>query len=204
MKKINIWTTVFVFGLLAGIFVLFSGAGSGSDGTVPKIVDLPPTMPVPTSIFARNENAEIVFVPRIIDGDTIQVETVNPTTGVPGKIQTVRYVGMDTPETVDPKKPVECYGHEASARDKALVEGKYVAITKDVSEHDKYGRLLRFVYLLDATNTMVNLELVKEGYARVLTIPPDVEYEDEFNAAASSAQAMKLGFWGACPTYPFE
>ena len=180
-----------------------------------KAADLLPTLPVPRekvkdSSGASMSVAEIVFVPRVIDGDTIVVEPVDPATGVPGKQETVRYIGMDTPETVSPTKPVECYGHEASARNKELVDGKYVVIVKDESDKDKYGRLLRFVYLLnDNSNTVslgtfVDLELVKEGFARVLTIPPNTEFEAEFNAAAAAAASAKLGFWGACPTYPFQ
>jgi micrococcal nuclease len=175
-----------------------------------KAADILPTMPVPksqvlgqrTSVGTGLASAQIVFVPRVIDGDTIVVEPVDAVTGEAGRQETVRYIGMDTPETVSPTKPVECYGHEASARNKALVDGKYVAIAAGAGDKDKYGRLLRFVYLLDGT--LVDLELVKEGYARVLTIPPNSEFEDEFKAAAAAAQASKLGFWGACPVYPFQ
>ena len=184
---------ILAFGFAMGTFFLLSS---------PE--DIARDFPLPKSISTQSDDLQIVFVPRVIDGDTIEVQPVDPKTGSLGQQEVVRYIGMDTPETVDPDKPVECYGHEASVRDKALVEGKYVAMTKDVSEYDKYGRLLRFVYLLDASNTMVDLELVKEGYARVLTIPPDVEYADEFNAAAATAQSEKLGFWSACPTFPFQ
>jgi micrococcal nuclease len=166
-----------------------------------------PTLPVPSAVSDSGlpPSAQIVFVPRVIDGDTIVIESVDLMTGAPiGKPETVRYVGMDTPETVNPKKPVECYGHEASERNKALVDGEYVAIVRDVSDRDKYGRLLRFVYLLDATNTLVDLELVREGYARPLTIPPDTEFEAEFKAAAATAKSAGHGFWSACAKYPFE
>ena len=208
-KKYKFFLIVLIFCLGIGIFYLISLKKNSIllksvAEKAPKLAMIAPTLPVP-----KIAAAEIVFVPRVIDGDTIVVEPVDATTGKPGKPETVRYVGMDTPETVSPVKPVECYGHEASVRNKALVDGKYVAIVKDVSEHDKYGRLLRFVYPLNSiapfsiASTSIDLELVAEGYARVLTIPPDTEYEAQFKAASVAAKAAKLGFWGACSSYPF-
>jgi len=156
------------------------------------------------------QNAEIAFVSRVVDGDTIDVQPVDAVTGVFGKQETVRYIGMDTPETVSPSKPVECYGHEASARNKELVEGKYVALIKDKGDKDKYGRLLRFVYLVNeasgtiSTGTFINLELVNEGMARVLSVPPNTALAPQFMAAAVAAQSAKLGFWGNCSSSPFK
>lgn len=214
MNKYKIVVIVFV-SVLVIIFIsltLHTSVSRRQSFSV-KAVDILPTLPVPKPVAVsgalKSSSSEIVFVPRVIDGDTIVVEPVDSSTGEPGKQQTVRYIGMDTPETVSPTKPVECGGHEASARNKELVDGNYVAIAKDVTDKDTYGRLLRFVYLVsDASGTipagtLVNLELVKEGYARVLTIPPNTEFANEFNIAASSAQAEKLGFWGECTMYPF-
>ena len=153
------------------------------------------------AFFSHGTSSEIAFVPRVIDGDTIQVQVVDQKTGGLGVPESVRYIGMDTPETVHPNKPVECFGHEASARNKQLVEGSYVVLEKDVDDRDKYGRLLRFVFLLDGT--FIDMQLVQEGYARKLTIAPDIQYADQFASAESTAQASGLGFWGACPSYPF-
>ena len=153
------------------------------------------------ALFGYSSSSQIAFVSRVIDGDTIEVEPIDSTTGDLGVKEKVRYLGMDTPETVDPQKPVECFGHEASARNKALVEGGYVLLRKDISDKDKYGRLLRFVYRLDGI--FIDLELVKEGYAREFDIPPDTKYADAFAAAEQSARAARLGFWGACSSYPF-
>jgi micrococcal nuclease len=154
---------------------------------------------------------ELAFVTRVIDGDTILVQTLDQKTGAPKGEERIRYIGMDTPETVKPNTPVECYGHEASARDKQLVEGKFIWLVKDVSDRDKYGRLLRFVYVISdntpttsSTMVFVDLELIKEGYARVLTIPPDTGYKAEFFAAQDSAKTSHAGFWGACAQYPFQ
>ena len=108
----------------------------------------------------------------------------------------VRYIGMDTPESVKPNTPVQPYAEEASAENARLVAGRDVVLEKDVSETDQYGRLLRYVWLHDGdTWTMVNLALVEGGYARVLTYPPDVKYADLFVAAARTAQQEDRGLW---------
>jgi len=124
-------------------------------------------------------------VVRVIDGDTIEIE---------GGVK-VRYIGIDTPETVDPRKPVQCFGKEASAKNEELAGGKEVKLEKDVSETDKYGRLLRYVWVGDL---LVNEYLVKEGYAQVSTYPPDVKYQERFLAAQKEARENNRGLWGAC------
>lgn len=120
-----------------------------------------------------------------MDGDTIDVS-------IDGITKRVRYIGIDTPETVDPRKPVEYFGKEASVKNKELVEGKMVRLEKDVSETDRYGRLLRFVYVGDL---FVNAELVRLGYAQVTTYPPDVKYADYFRQLQRDAMANKAGMW---------
>lgn len=134
-----------------------------------------------------------VRVARVIDGDTIELE---------GGTR-VRYIGINAPETVDPRKPVECFGVEASKKNRELVEGKSVRLKKDVSETDKYGRLLRYVWVGDPSTssgqaTFVNLELVREGYAAVSTYPPDVKYAGAFVEAEREAREAGSGLWGAC------
>lgn len=120
---------------------------------------------------------------RVIDGDTIKIEGD----------KVVRYIGIDTPETVHPSKPVQCYGKEASDKNRELVEGKEIKLEKDVSETDKYSRLLRYVWLGDM---MVNEYLVREGYAQSSTYPPDVKYQDRFLEAQRRAREEKKGLWG--------
>lgn len=142
---------------------------------------------------------ELAKVLRVIDGDTVELANGDR----------VRYIGMDTPEVVDPRKPVQCFGAEAARRNKELVEGKSVRLEKDLSECDKYGRLLRYVYIEDGlpaeasakAGTFVNLELVKEGYAAASTFPPDVKYMAEFAAAEKEARRTKRGLWGSCPSF---
>lgn len=131
-----------------------------------------------------NNNAEEIFlVKRIVDGDTIELDNG----------EKVRYIGINTPESVDPRRKVECFGKEASLYNKDLVEGKMVRLVKDLSDRDKYGRLLRFVYLEDGT--FINEILVREGYAFVSTYPPDVAKQDIFREAESKAKNEKRGLW---------
>lgn len=131
--------------------------------------------------------AGMVRVAMVVDGDTIEIE---------GGAR-VRYIGVNTPETVHPTKPVECFGKEASDFNKRLLEGGYVRLVRDISDTDKYGRLLRYVYLPDGT--FVNLKLVADGYAYADTYPPDVAHAKEFVAAQSAARAASIGLWGSCP-----
>ena len=133
------------------------------------------------------------LVKRVIDGDTVELENG-------GK---VRYIGIDTPETLDPRKPVQCFGKNASAKNKELVEGKPVWLVKDVTDKDKYGRLLRYVYLGDPaqeSSMFVNLELVKQGFAHSYTYPPDIKYQDLFISAQTEARENQRGLWASCPT----
>ncbi|MFA6405438.1 MAG: thermonuclease family protein [Candidatus Paceibacterota bacterium] len=134
------------------------------------------------------KSGELVKVVRVVDGDTINVE-------INGKIEPVRYIGIDTPETVDPRKPVQCFGVEASKKNKELVEGKMVRLETDITDRDKYNRLLRYIWLDD---TLINQVLVEQGYAKSYSYPPDVKYQDKFVAAEKQARENKLGLWTAC------
>lgn len=135
-----------------------------------------------------NPEITLTKVAHVVDGDTIKLES--------GEV--VRYIGIDTPETVDPRKPVQCYGKEASAKNKELVEGKEIRLEKDISETDKYGRLLRYVWLDDV---LINELLVREGYAQSSSYPPDVKYQDRFLEAQGLARDENKGLWGdACNT----
>jgi micrococcal nuclease len=129
-------------------------------------------------------------VARVVDGDTIVVH-------LGGRTETVRLLGIDTPETVDPRKPVQCFGVEASHRTKALLPaGTGVRLERDVEARDVYGRLLAYVRRDDGT--FVNLALLEEGFANTLTIPPNVAYAAPFALAARGAQAAGRGLWSAC------
>lgn len=126
----------------------------------------------------------------VTDGDTLHVL-------IDGKDETVRLIGVDTPETVDPKKPVQCYGPEASSHTKELLQGKQVTLEADPTQgdRDKYGRLLRYVYL-EGEN--INQELLLDGYAREYTYDKPYAQQEAFLGAQSHAQWGKLGLWGKC------
>jgi micrococcal nuclease len=125
---------------------------------------------------------------RVIDGDTIEVE-------IDGEVFTLRYIGIDTPETVDPTTPQECFGAEASAANANLVLNKDAELEKDVSDTDRFGRLLRYVYV---GGELVNERLVRDGYAVSSTFPPDVKHQDRFTAAEREAREAGRGLWAPC------
>ena len=172
--------------------------------TTQKIVEssLPSLTPTPNNIFtftpiATQERAfapvldcvpsnqeQIGKVVDVVDGDTIKVL-------LDDKTYTVRYIGIDTPESTT---QVEYYGEEASAKNKELVSGKEVVLIKDVSEADRYGRLLRYVFVGDQ---FINYELVHQGYAMAVTDHPDVSCVNLFKSAQSYARFNHLGLWVA-------
>lgn len=129
---------------------------------------------------------EWVFVIKAIDGDTIKIEGGRK----------VRYIGVDTPETKDPRRGVQCFGKEAWEKNSELVAGKRVRLEKDVRESDDFGRLLRYVWL--DSGIMVNLELIEQGYAQSYTYPPDVKHQEKLLEAHRRARSEKRGLWGVC------
>jgi len=130
------------------------------------------------------------LVTRVVDGDTIELETT----------QKVRYIGIDTPETVDPRQKVACFGVEASKRNKELVEGKIVRLEKDVSETDRYGRLLRYVFVQSPQGEIfINDLLVREGFAHSSPYPPDISKQAQLDKAEQEARTFNRGLWGSCP-----
>jgi micrococcal nuclease len=130
-------------------------------------------------------------VVRVVDGDTIVIDRGYSE-------ESLRYIGMDTPETVSPNDPVEWMGRESTEANRRLVEGREVVLERDVSETDQYGRLLRYVWVRDGSNwTFVNLALLAAGLAQVATYPPDVKYVDVYLAVQQTARSQGLGLWGA-------
>jgi micrococcal nuclease len=141
---------------------------------------------------------EFYKVTKVIDGDTINVD-------VNGKSETIRLIGIDSPETVDPRKPVQCFGKEASDKAKETLTGKDVSLEIDPTqgERDKYNRLLRFVFLEDGTN--FNKFMISEGYAHEYTYQSNpYKYQKEFKDAQKSAMENKKGLWadGVCLLTP--
>ncbi|HSD23757.1 MAG TPA: thermonuclease family protein [Solirubrobacterales bacterium] len=138
-----------------------------------------------------------VRVTHVVDGDTIDVRIPH------GDEETVRYIGIDTPETVKPDTPVQCGGPQAHAVNEHLVGGRTVTLRFDAERRDVYGRLLAYVYLPAAEPgerpLFVNAELVRRGLARTLTIPPNDSFADLFARLAAVAGAAGRGLWGRCP-----
>ena len=130
-------------------------------------------------------------VVRAVDGDTIMVSAE-------GRVWDVRLLGIDTPETVDPRKPVQCYGPEASHFTKRLVTGRRVLLRYDREHHDRYGRVLAYVYLASGRDRFVNADLVRLGYARTFPFAPNTEHEAEFAAIEREAALAGRGLWAAC------
>lgn len=142
---------------------------------------------IPSEVSVSEDTSPRYLVTRVIDGDTIEV-------AYEGRRRPVRYIGIDTPETVHPSRPVECFGAEAAARNRELVAGKVVRLERDITDTDKYDRLLRYVYVED---DFINERLVREGFATVFTYPPDVKYTEALRAAEMDARQTGRGLWGA-------
>ena len=141
---------------------------------------------------------EAATVVDVVDGDTIEVEvtSVSPGPGAGearvGEEYTVRLIGIDTPESVKPNSPVECFGKESSAAAGALLFGAAVRLVKDVEETDRYGRLLRYVYIGEET---ANGRLVVNGYAHAYTYPPNVRHSNLFVQLEREARENGRGLW---------
>jgi micrococcal nuclease len=127
-------------------------------------------------------------VVKVVDGDTLDVT-------LDGKTQRVRLIGMNTPESVDPRRPVQCFGIEASTRLKDLLQRQTVSLESDPSQdsQDQFGRLLRYVWLPDGRNA--NLLMLSEGYANEYTFNLPYKYQSQFKAAARQAKQNQLGLW---------
>ena len=145
-------------------------AGDGGDG------------PAPNSALRAH-------VTRVVDGDTVEVRLRG------GGEEDVRYIGVDTPETVKPGTPVQCFGPAASSFNHALVEGHDVRLVVGPEARDIYGRLLAWVYL---GPRFVNAELLRRGLARTLAIPPNTRYAERFARIEKAAALRGRGLWGAC------
>ena len=127
---------------------------------------------------------------RVVDGDTIRVR-------LDGRTERVRYIGVDTPESVKPGTPVQCYAKRAAAANAALVAGREVRLVGDVERRDRYGRLLAYVYR-EPDGAFVNAALVRDGYARTLTIAPNVAQSRQLAQLARAARESGRGLWAAC------
>lgn len=187
-ERMKRWEKIIVTILLAlGTSVFFQLFPSLSK-TKPPNRKIPPAITreaTTTGVISITGEEEQTLVKRVIDGDTIELSDGRK----------VRYIGINSSETVDPRKPVECFGKEAKVENKRLTEGKIVRLEKDISQHDKYGRLLRYIYVGDV---MVNEYLVRQGFAHAATYPPDVKYAEKFKEAETEARENNRGLWSNC------
>lgn len=158
--------------VLVVLIVVLVTSGGGDDGGGDE--------PAAKSVTAK--------VTRVVDGDTVEAR-------VDGRTEDVRYIGVDTPESVKPDTPVECYALAASHFNEDLVEGETVRLDFDAERRDVYGRLLAYVHL---GNEFVNAELVRRGYATTLTIAPNTRYAGLFDRLEREASAAGRGLWGEC------
>ena len=189
MKKKN---SLLIFGILVIVPVLL-----GSLFLLPSKPYLFKTKTEPSPSSANKEKEPEIFtaedgqvletaiVTRVIDGDTIEINGS----------QKVRYIGINTPEISFTNGKADCYGEEARRANEELVGGKKVWLEKDVSDTDKYGRLLRYVW---SGELMINEYLVNQGFANISTYPPDVKYQDRLLEAQKEAVLNKRGLWKAC------
>lgn len=147
-----------------------------------KVFPSPPPAPTPT------QQTGLYRVIKVVDGDTVDVD-------IDGTVERLRLIGIDTPETVDPRKPVQCFGKEASDHAKALLTDLDVRLEADPSqrERDKYGRLLRYVILPNGTN--FNLSMIADGYAREYTYDDPYSYQADFKASEQTARSKNRGLW---------
>lgn len=174
--------------VLLGIGLIFWGLQSNDFTTSP------PATPTPviesTGSATLGVEGQKVVITRVIDGDTVEIKE-----GLK-----IRYIGIDTPETVDPRREVGCFGKEASAENKRLVLGREAYLVKDVSETDKFGRILRYVYITqeDGSTLFINDYLVRRGFAKAVTFPPDVRFSTQFMEAEREARDSNRGLWEKC------
>ncbi|MFZ5376645.1 MAG: thermonuclease family protein [Patescibacteria group bacterium] len=167
-KQLSILSLLVLF--ISALYQIFSGDFSEGKKVLGEVTE---------------DGLEIVVVEKIVDGDTIQLFDGRK----------VRYIGIDTPETKDPRVGVECFGKEASKANEDIVAGQTVSLEKDTSETDRYGRLLRYVWLGDV---LVNKKLVEEGYAFARSYPPDVKKQEELRLAEENARNSRRGLWSSC------
>jgi micrococcal nuclease len=164
------------------LFALVAAVASG--------VRLPGTGGGEGGFAATPGGRALARVERVVDGDTVVVR-------VGGRRERVRYIGMDTPETVKPSTPVQCWGPRAHDDNARLVAGRDVLLRFDRETRDRYGRLLAYVYRR-SDGLFVDAQLVRLGDARTLTIPPNTAHEGELARLQTAARTAGRGLWGAC------
>jgi micrococcal nuclease len=180
----HIWDIV--VGLLILVIIIFGFIGKENQKEKLEIINTENNITKEVNLGENSFNSYKVV--KVVDGDTISVN-------IDGVNTSVRMIGIDTPETVDPRKPVQCFGQEASNKAKAILSNQMVRLELDSSQgkYDKYNRLLAYVFLADGTN--FNELMIKEGYAYEYTYSAPYKYQSAFKSAQKDAQTNKRGLW---------
>jgi micrococcal nuclease len=139
-------------------------------------------------VLAGCGGAATARVERVVDGDTVVVR-------IDGRSERLRYIGVDTPESVKPGERVQCFGKPAAAANRRLVLGKDVRLEYDAEARDRYGRLLAYVWRGDV---LVNAELIRLGYGKPLEVPPNLAHASELRDLAAAARRERVGLWSRC------
>ncbi len=180
-----------VAGIIIFVVVLIGGIASQPKTTniqAPSTISIIPKKNTPTIIKTTITTKELYQVTKIIDGDTIDID-------INGKMERIRLIGIDTPEIVDPRKPVQCFGIEASKKAKEVLSNKKVLIESDPTQgdKDKYGRLLRYIFLEDGTS--LNKTMILEGFAHEYTYKTPYKYQSEYKEAEKKSREGGKGLW---------
>jgi len=173
VMRVKIHKTTLMCGVIA-TFGLLIGLASCSSSSQPPL-----------------SQTDLVKIVKVIDGDTVDI-------ALAGRTERVRLIGVNTPETKHPTKPIECFGPEASAYlTQLLPKGTTVRIERDVEARDRYGRMLLYLYL-GSNDLFINLDLVARGYGTPMSIEPNTFHRNDFVRAAAQAEAANVGLWKAC------
>jgi len=177
VMKVRIIETTQMRGVIASFALLIGLAScSGSSQLLPPL---------------QGGQADLVKIPHVLDGAPVDID-------ISGRTERVRLIGVDTPETKHPTKPIECFGPEASAYlTQLLPKGTTVRIERDVEARDRYGRMLLYLYL-GSNDLFINLDLVARGYGTPMSIEPNTFHRNDFVRAAAQAEAANVGLWKAC------
>jgi micrococcal nuclease len=201
-RSLNNYIQVFIFGLIVGIgFLIFTGYKPDLGREVLAAIGFGDGRAGATqskkSSNSTNSPSEKVTVLRVVDGDTIELDDGRK----------VRYLNIDTPETVKPNTPVMCFGLSAKEYNKSFVDHKNITLVYDRDRQDRYGRTLAFIFLegadINNIEDSLNYSMVKKGYAKAVFYAPNTTYKAVFQSAMQDAIDNKAGAWKDCPK-PFQ
>ena len=160
-------------------------------GPLRKLVGVGLSLLMSCSSGVTTENEVLITIHKVVDGDTVDID-------INGNTERVRLIGVNTPETKHPTKPIECFGPEASAYlAQLLPKGTHVRIERDIEARDRYGRMLLYLYR-ELDNLFINLDLVLRGYGTPMSIEPNIFHRNDFVHAAALAETTNVGLWQAC------